>query len=191
MRHEGAPGALYPRLMGAQWLQLAEPVRFAHTPESTVRGSGRLRVAQGSSPLARVLAWLLRLPRASEAAETRLVVTSSAGGERWLRTFGGRRLDSRQYQVGDGELAERFGVLEFRFRLEASEGSLLFRQVGAGFVWGSVRLRLPERWAPRVDAREDPMSARRIRVHVHVTLPGLGPVLSYEGPIDFEEGDRP
>jgi hypothetical protein len=98
MRHEGAPGALYPRLMGAQWLQLAEPVRFAHTPESTVRGSGRLRVAQGSSPLARVLAWLLRLPRASEAAETRLVVTSSAGGERWLRTFGGRRLDSRQYQ---------------------------------------------------------------------------------------------
>ena len=136
-----------------------------------VRARGRLRIAHGRSHAARVLARLLRLPRASEAAETRLVITPRADGEQWRRTFDDRRLDTRQYQAGDGELAERIGLLEFRFRLEASDGSLLFRQLEAALLFGSVRLRLPATWAPRVDAREDPAGARQIRVHVRVVLP--------------------
>jgi uncharacterized protein DUF4166 len=92
-------------------------VRFIHTTESTVRGRGRLQIAHGRSRAVRVLARLLRLPRASDAAETRLVVRSRADEEQWLRTFDDRRLDTRQYQAGKCELAERIGVLEFRFRL--------------------------------------------------------------------------
>jgi len=180
------PGPLYARLLGASWMQLAEPVRFVHSTESTVRARGRLRIAHGRGPLARVIAGLLRLPRASDAAETRLVVTSRADGEDWHRTFDDRCLDTRQYQADERDLAERIGVLEFRFRLDASEGSLLFRQVEAALVLGSVRVRLPAACAPRVDAREDPAGARRIRVHVHVTLPPLGSVLTYDGPIDLE-----
>jgi len=129
----------------------------------------------------------LRLPRANDAAETRLVVTSAADGEQWLRTFDDRCLETRQYQAGDFELAERLGVLEFRFRLEASEGSLLFRQLEAAFLYRSVRLRLPAAWAPRVEAREDPAGAHQIRVHVRVVLPAIGPVLTYDGTIDIEE----
>lgn len=182
-----APRALYARLLGSSWLQLAEPVRFAHASGSTVRARGRLRIAHGRSHVARLLARLLHLPRASDAAETRLVITSGADGEQWLRTFDDRRLDTRQYQAGDCELAERIGALEFRFRLEASEGSLLFRQLEAAFLFGSVRLRLPATWAPRVDAREDPAGAHQIRVHVRVALPALGPVLTYDGIIDIEE----
>ena len=181
------PGPLYRRLLGPSWLQLSEPVRVAHATESTVRASGRLRIVHGRSYFARLLARLLHLPRASDAADTQLVVTPGADGERWSRTFDDRRLDTRQYQAGDCDLAERIGVLELRFRLEASEGSLLFRQLDAALLCGSVRLRLPAMWAPRVDAREDPAGARRIRVHVRVTLPGLGPVLAYDGPIDIEE----
>ncbi len=181
-----APGPLYARLLGASWRELAEPVRFIHMTKSTVRARGHLRIAHGRSHAARVLARLLRLPRASEAAETRLVVTSRADGEQWHRSFDDRHLDTRQYQAGECELAERIGVLEFRFRLEASEGSLVYRQVGAAFVLGSVRLRFPAAWGPRVDAREDPAGARRIRVHVRVTLPALGPVLTYDGAIDLE-----
>jgi hypothetical protein len=182
-----APRALYARLLGSSWLQVAEPVRLAHATGSTVRAHGRLRIEHGRSRSARFLARLLRLPRASNAAETRLVITSRADGEQWLRTFDDRRLDTRQYQAGDGELAERIGVLELRFRLEASEGRLLFRQLEAALLLGSVRLRLPAPWAPRVEAREDPAGAHQIRVHVSVALPALGPVLTYDGTIDIED----
>jgi hypothetical protein len=177
--------ALYARLMGASWPQIAEPVRFIHTTESTVRAQGRLRIAHGRSHAARFLARLLRLPRQSDAAETRLVVTPHADGEHWLRTFDDRRLDTRQYEAGDCELAERIGVLELRFRLEASKGALVFRQLAAALMVGSVRLRLPAAWAPRVEAREDPAGPHHIHLHVRVALPGLGPVLTYDGTIDI------
>jgi hypothetical protein len=130
---------------------------------------------------------LLRLPRPSDAAETRLIVTARADAEHWLRTFDDRCLDTRQYQAGEGELAERIGVLEFRFRLEASNGSLLYRQLDAALLFGSVRLRLPAAWAPRIDAREDPAGAQQIRIHVGVALPALGRLLTYDGTITIED----
>jgi hypothetical protein len=182
-----APRALYARLLGSSWPQVAEPIRVAHASGSTVRAHGRLRIAHGRSHVARVLAWLLRLPRTSDAAETRLVVTSHADGERWLRTFDDRRLDTRQYQAGDAALAERIGILELRFRLEVSEGSLLYRQIEAALLCGPIRLRLPAAWAPSVEAREDPAGARRVCVHVRVMVPVLGPVLTYDGTIDIED----
>jgi hypothetical protein len=182
-----APSGLYERLLGRSWLQLAEPVRFAHRTESMVCARGRLRIARGRGYVARVLAALLRLPRANGAAETRLVVTSRGDVEHWRRTFDDRCLATRQYATGDRELGERIGVLEFRFRLEASEGSLVFRQVEAAVVCGSVRVRIPAAWAPRVEAREDPAGAHRIGIHVRLVLPALGPVLIYDGIIDLEE----
>ena len=181
------PRTLYAGLLGSAWLDLADPVRAAHAAEATLRARGRLRIAHGRSQAARGHAWLLRLPRASEAAEARLVVTRDAGGEQWRRTFGDRRLDTRQYVAGNGHLAERFGLLEFRFRLAASEGSLLIRQVDAALMCGPVRVRIPSAWAPSVDAREDPAGARRIQVHVRVVLPAVGPVLTYDGAIDIED----
>ncbi len=148
---------------------------------------GRLRIAHGDSRAARVLARVMRLPRASDAAETRLTVTPRGGEEYWCRTFDDRRLDTRQYEAGDGQLAERFGLLEFRFRLEASDGSLLFRQIEAALMFGSVRVRLPAACAPRVDALEEPAGARQVRIRVRVALPALGPVLTYDGVMLIEE----
>lgn len=181
------PPALYAGLLGSAWMELAEPVRAAHASGSTVRARGRFRIAHGRGHAARWLARLLRLPRANPKADTRLVITEDAGGERWHRTFDDRRIDTRQYRAGDGELAERFGLLEFRFKLDASQGSLIFRQVEAAFLCGTVRLKIPAAWAPRVDAREDPAGARQIGVHVRVALPLVGPVLTYDGTIDIEE----
>jgi hypothetical protein len=179
--------ALYAELLGPAWLELAEPVRAAHASGPTVHASGRLRIAHGRSRAARWLVRLLRLPRASDAADTRLVVTRSAGAEQWRRTFDDRRLDTWQYRAADGALAERFGILELRFHLAASQGSLVLRQTSAALQWGAVRLRIPAACAPRVDAREDPAGARRIQVHVRVALPLVGPVLAYDGTIDIEE----
>jgi hypothetical protein len=178
---------LYERLLGSAWLQVAETVRLAHTTQPTVRGRGRFRVRHGSGHVTRLLARALRLPRPGEAAETRLVVTSRGHVEQWLRAFDDRRLNTRQYQSGEGELAERVGALEFRFRLDASDGSLLYRQHEVALMLGTLRLRLPARWAPRVEAREDPAGAQQVRVRVLVSIPALGPVLTYEGIIEYEE----
>lgn len=180
------PRELYARLLGPAWLQLAGPVRFAHARESTGCGRGRLRIEHGRGYVARLVAAVLRLPRASDSAETRLVVTPHGEGEHWRRIFDDRRLDTRQYPTGEGELGERFGVIEFRFRLEICGGSLVLRQVDAAVVLGSIRVPIPKAWAPRVEAREDPAGARRIGIHVCVVLPALGPVLTYDGIVDFE-----
>jgi hypothetical protein len=178
---------LYPRLLGAAWPGVAEPIRFAHRDETTVRARGHLRISYGPGRIARLLARVMRLPRATDAADTRLTVTSRADGEQWLRTFDGRRLHTRQYEAGECVLAERVGLLEFRFRVEPSNGSLLFRQLEAALVVGSLRVRVPGAWAPTVEAREESAGARRTYVHVRVVLPALGPLLTYEGNIDYEE----
>ena len=179
------PPGLYPRLLGSSWLQLAEPVRRAHAAKSTLRG--QFRIALGRSRVARILAAVLRLPRPNRAAQTRLVIAARGDRQRWRRTFAERHLDTWQYQIGDGELAERIGVLEFRFRLVASDGSLVFRQRSAFVVLGSAHLRLPAAWAPRIEAREDPAGAHQVRVHVHVMLPAVGPLLTYEGTLDLQD----
>jgi hypothetical protein len=133
---------------------------------------------------------LLRLPRASEAAETRLVVRRRNGGERWVRMFDGRRLSSDQYLAPDNTLGERFGPLELRFRLEAVDGSLVFRQVGAAVRCGPLRAMLPRALAPRVEGCAEPAGARGARVRVKVTLPGAGLILAYDGTLEID-GDAP
>lgn len=177
---------LYARLLGSSWHQLAEPVRSIHCAHATVVAAGPLRIVHGRSRIVGLLTRLLRLPRAHPAAPTRLVIAPREDEEQWRRTFDGRRLETRQYEAGEGELAERIGVLEFRFRLEVSEGGLRYRQTDAAFPIGSVRLRLPPAWMPRVDAREDPAGAHRVRVHVSVEVPALGPVLTYDGTVEIE-----
>src|SRR5262245_33565416 len=182
-RTDREAGMLYTRLLGPSWPQLADPVRVIHGSGPTVRARGRLRITNGSSQLARLVARVLCLPRACDASETRLVITSGADGETWRRCFGDRRLDTRQYQAGASELAERIGILEFRFRLEVMDGSLLFRQLEAALLCGSVRLRLPASCVPRIAAREDAAGERRISVRVSVVFPMVGPILGYEGTV--------
>jgi hypothetical protein len=133
-----------------------------------------------------VLAAWLRLPRPGRATETRLAIATRGDRQHWRRSFDDRHLDTWQYRTGDGELGERMGVLEFRFRLDASGGSLVFRQLQTAFVLGSMRLRLPAAWAPRIEAREDPAGANQIAVCVRVELPGVGPLLTYDGIIGLE-----
>jgi hypothetical protein len=179
------PVGLYPRLLGPSWLQLAEAVRAVHAAESAAC-HGRLRIGRGSGAVARLLAKVLKLPRASAAAETRLIVTPQHQAEHWRRIFDGRCLTTRQYPAGDGELAERIGMLEFRFRLEPSDGGLVFRQVGAAVVLGTRSVPVPSAFAPTIEAREDAVGPRQIRVHVRVVLPVAGPLLTYDGIVDVD-----
>jgi len=174
-------------LLGASWAQIADPVKLAHATGPGVYGHGRMRICHGRNGAARLLARLLQLPLPSDAAETRLVVTAAEDGELWVRSFGRDRMVTRQFQSPAGELAERIGPLEFTFHLEAAQGGILYRQLEAALRFGSLRLPLPAICAPSVAAREDPAGPNQVRVHVSVAYPLVGPVITYDGTIEFEE----
>ena len=78
-------------------------------------------------------------------------------------------------------------MLEFRFHLDASGGSLTYVQREAAFVFGPVRVRIPATWAPRVQAQEQPAGPKRVKVDVCVALPGVGRLIAYDGFIDVED----
>ena len=173
--------------MGDSWFQVAEAVRRLHATDTITRAHGRFRIEHGRHHLARLIARLLRLPRPGAAAETKLIVTARAGGERWERTFDERCFETRQYESNRSELAERYRVLEFGFRLNVSDGSLIYIQHEVALVLGVGRVRLPTQWAPHIEAREDPAGPTSVRVDVRVALPGIGQLIAYSGIIDVEE----
>ena len=147
-----------------------------------------MRVVHGRNWPARLLARLLRLPRAGDAVETQLIVTAIDGGERWQRTFADQTMNSTQYPVAGGGVAERFGPIEFRFAQEHLGDATCFRQVGVAVVAGPIRVPLPRLCAPTVTAREHAQGPRTRHVDVRVDLPGVGPLLAYTGTIEVEEG---
>jgi hypothetical protein len=85
-------------------------------------------------------------------------------------------------------LAERFGALELRFRLQARGGSLVYVHHDTAWLLGRLRLRIPPAWALHVEAREDPAGPRRVIVSVRCTLPRIGLLIAYDGIIEVENG---
>lgn len=175
------PG-LYARLLGDSWAKLAAAVRDMHHDGLAARGAGFMRVSWGANRLARWLAALLRLPAAGKAVAVTLVITPSADGEEWRRTFANNFLVTRQWPGSDGLLAEQVGLIELRFRLEVRDGGLVYHPAGAALRLGWLRASLPRRLAPTVTARESPAEAPGLTVvSVRVSLPILGLLISYEG----------
>src|SRR4029453_3124515 len=95
---------LYVRVMGDSWLQVAEPVRLAHSTRSITRARGRLRIRHGPHYLARVLGRRLGLPAPEAAAATQLPGAAGPDGERWQRSFNGRGFTPRQYYSNGSRL---------------------------------------------------------------------------------------
>jgi hypothetical protein len=152
----GSPGAsLYERILGAAWDALDESLRRAHTVERKMTACGDFEVRSGAGRLSRLLARMLRLPRAGRR-EGRLTVTPIGTCERWHRQFGSEALVSIQSGLGPGLLAERFGCVEFRFALEIAGTALRYRQLGAHVRIGRMALRIPEAIGPVVEAEERP-----------------------------------
>jgi len=180
--------SLYMRVIGDSWASLARQIQCLHASTSTTRAQGRLRITHGGHPVARLLAQALRLPPATDSADTRLTVSARSGCEHWDRSFDDRRIRTVQCGSDAGELTERlFGVVEFRFLLEVRDASLLYVQRTAAFACWHVRVPIPAACAPRVEAREDPAGSKRIQVEVRVVLPVIGLLISYAGIIEVTD----
>jgi len=185
---------VYARVIGHAWPDLAEPIRRFHNPNPEVRAWGRLRFSCGQRWLARMIARLIGFPRPGLAVDTRLAVSRQqpplgSAAEHWHRTFAGHTVATMMYQTAAGVLAERYALLEFQFTLSATDGSLIYSHRQTALMIGSRRWRLPDACAPYIEAREDPMDHHRININVRMTLPWLGPMVTYDGTITIE--DRP
>lgn len=181
-----ATGSLYARVMGDAWFTLAAPIRDLHSAAAATHASGRLRIEHGHGLLARIIARAIRLPDPGAEVHTELSVTTVDDGERWDRAFGATRIDTHQFSDGV-DLVERYGALEFRFRLHAADGCLVYRQREAALRLSTLGLRLPGYLAPHIDASEVAVSPGRVKITVNVTLPMIGLLIAYEGAIDVAE----
>lgn len=180
-----ARAGLYERLAREAWGGLDEPVRDFH---ARARSSGTFVVRRGAGRGARLVARVLGLPEAGEAVPLRLTVTPHGGGERWHRAFAGKDFITEQRAHAGPLLAERAGPFELLFGLTAEGGALVYNQTGAFLRVRSVRVRLPRRLAPRVEAWER-AEGRGVRVSVRVSAPLFGPLIEYEGRVTWEEGE--
>jgi hypothetical protein len=174
---------LYERLLGEAWGEVDGQVRRLHERGAGPCGEGLFAVRRGNF-FARTLARLFGLPSEGESVRVCLSVTRTEGGEaeRWHRTFEGRVFDTLQRE-GEGRLlAERAGPLELLFRLSVEGGALVYKQAGAALRIGPLRVPLPRRLAPRVEARETGAGdGRGVNVYVISSAPLVGLMLTYEG----------
>ena len=86
---------------------------------------------------------------------------------------------SRQWEA-ENRLCEGFGLFECHFDVESRDGCLHFAQRAAWLALGRLKIRIPNILAP--DVRAEVCSAGDgARVSVAMSVPLLGPVLSYSG----------
>jgi hypothetical protein len=168
---------VYAELLGPSWLTLPESIRRLHESGTCRHGVGGFRV-RGGNALGRLIARIAGMPSAAESVSVSLVVTPQPDGEEWRRKFGDAPLVSIQRMDGDS-ICERFGAVEVRFRLEATESGLRYL-----FEGGSIRiLGLPVPLPLTASAHE---RARRgvdsgIDVSVDVAMKGIGRIVAYDG----------
>jgi hypothetical protein len=156
-----------------------------HGPDRTLRG--RMRIVNGRGVLARALIRLLRLPRARDAADMRLDIVADADGEVWHRTFDGVSVITRQRRPAPGLLVERFGLLEFSFRVVSERTETRYEQMTVSMRLARVALGLPAALAPTVAGWERKRDAGWTEVRVRIEWPPAGLILEYDGAVHAED----
>ena len=175
---------VYPALLGSSWSELGDPVKNLHAAHTSARG--RFRVIRGEGALARFIGALCGMPRAGEDVEVTLAVKRTDGAEEWSRSFAGKPLLTRQW-VQRGLLVEALGLVLCLFRLKVEEGVLVFDQVGASIGGRKFALPIPSFLAPRIEGRAK-RDGERVHVHVRISAPLAGLLVSYEGRVATYEG---
>jgi hypothetical protein len=167
--------ALYRRLLGDAFDRLPATLRDFHDVERERCFRATFRIRRGWGWLRRFVCWLGRLPPAGEDVPLRLRVIAEGQRERWLRDFGGHRLESVQWAEG-GLLMESLGLVRLAFRLVV-EGPVLRLETVKAWL---LSIRWPLWLAPRgsgIEIGQDDGCA----VVVRAEAPLLGMLVQYEG----------
>lgn len=166
---------LYRQVMGAGFDRLPPAVRRIHEVAGAARAEGRARVTRGAHPLARLIGWIMRFPRAADDTPVTVRFFETAGRETWTRHFGRSGFTSHMTRQGD-LLVERFGLMRFGFQLgrEANGLAMHLRR------WWIGPLAMPLALAPRSVARESEVDSV-FHFEVAIDLPLIGHIVGYRG----------
>ncbi len=179
---------VFRRLLDHPFEELAAPLQAFHDIAGKAHYRGRSRIERGRNPVARLVATVMRFPKAGRdrAVEVELSVADQV--ETWRRSFDGMVFRST-FEVGSGRyeglLVERSGPLCFGMALVADEGHLnyLMRR------WDIFGLPLPRLLAPRIVAFEH--AARdRFNFSVTISMPLIGLIVGYRGWLEPDADDR-
>lgn len=160
---------------------LPQPLRMFHGSEGHPVWHGRASVANGASPIARLLRWIIGLPKAGDDIPVTVSVdrrtTENGRAEIWTRNFGGLRFSSELNLDGQNRLHERFGPIAFQLGAKAQYGRISLPIVSARFLG----IPLPRILLPRSDACEATDAQERFHFDVKLTLPFAGLLVHYSG----------
>jgi hypothetical protein len=110
-------------------------------------GDGTFTVT--SRGVARVFSALGFAPSAGTVQLTLRIENTEAGGERWIRSFRGEIFATEQ-RVVQGMIAEKYGVLDLRFKVVARGVTLHYEVIDIRFLG----LTLPKWMRPQAEASE-------------------------------------
>ncbi|WP_262378778.1 DUF4166 domain-containing protein [Luteimonas viscosa] len=167
---------LFQQALGASYFRLPESLRRLHGQRGRERWSGVAEIERGRNPLARMCAWIARLPKAGREVATSVEFSADAEGETWKRDFGGQKMVSR-LSLKDGLMRERLGPLQFRFALHGNDGAIWWTVAGVRLLGA---LPLPASLFDDVRCREYEDDGR-YRFEVDASLPVVGRIVRYRG----------
>ena len=177
--------ALYKQTLGSAFDTLPASLQALHLPGARATWSGRATVRRGGSPLAALVAAMFSFPKAGQDVPVTVTFHTAANGtEIWARIFAGRPLRSTQ-EAGKGRfrhlITERFGPFAFGLALVIRSDHLhiIPRR------WSFLGLPLPLALMPAGNSYETEI-AGKFRFHVEISLPLIGPVVTYEGWLEPE-----
>lgn len=186
---EDVPRSLFRRVAGAGFDLMPEPVRRVHDVAEATSSSGTCRVTHGSNALARLVAWAMRMPPATEVAPAAVTIRREGDAEVWIRSIGGARFQSTLRMVAPGLLSETLGPARFLFELRTGPEGFSF--VITGFRFFGIPV--PRFLRPEISAGETARGAAAV-FDVSGRVPLLGLVVAYRGtlrPDDAPEDERP
>lgn len=177
------PGAsLYQRVLGSAYAQLPDSVQLLHAPGAPRRWRGTARVERGRGLLSRLLGTVFGFPAAGEGVPVSVEFAPEAWGERWTRTFAGRRFSSLQTQ-GSGRnealLVERFGRVSVALALLVENGRLQL----VPRRWSVLGLPLPHSLLPGDKSFEYEVDGRFV-FDVEIGAPVVGRIVHYRGVLE-------
>ena len=180
-RDDKPPGdaCLHARVLGDAWEALPTVLRAMHGSGPRLTVSGEASVTRGRGVLARLLAFFLKFPKASEKVAVSVKFERLANHDKWTRDFGGQVFTST-FTCGAGRyehlLCERFGPVALGMALvpEGNRLNLVMR------MWGFLGVPLPRFLAPAGDSFEY-VENERFCFDVEIRLPLAGFVIRYKG----------
>ncbi len=168
--------ALLRAALGADWDLLPALVQQVHTLSDVQTLTGRAAVQRGTNIIARLVAWIFRLPPATPDTVVIVTMTPTSRGESWSRQFGPRKFRTQLTPVGQGRIRERFGALWFEIALDANADGL-HMPVSKGWCAG---IPIPGPMLPVSETREYANDGR-FCFDVRLSAPLIGLIVHYRG----------